>query len=113
MEYAKFMAVFVLFMFLASTLVIATHTTTAQSGVQYGLKQLKETIKGFFGALIAVLIVLAAIAYAAGNMLGSDAGARAKVWGQNLLIGAGISLVVYVVAPMVLNAISPDVDATI
>ncbi len=81
----------------------------AESGsIGAGLVRLQENIQGFFGALIAVLIVLAAIAYAAGNMLGSDAGARAKVWGQNLLIGAGISLVVYVVAPMVLQSIVGD-----
>ncbi len=98
MEYGKVMAIFVLGLLLANTLV-------ATSGITGGLDQLKSTIEGFFGALIAVLIVLAAIAYAAGNMLGSDAGARAKVWGQNLLIGAGISLVVYVVAPTVLRAI--------
>ena len=73
------------------------------------LTELKNILCGVLGSLIMVLIVLAAIAYAAGHILGAETGARAKVWGQNILIGAGIALVIYIVAPIILGALYADV----
>ncbi len=78
----------------------------ATTKVTQALDTLKDIVCQFFGALITVCIVLAAIAYAAGNVMGAEAGARAKVWATNLIIGAAIGVVLYIVAPVVLGALS-------
>ena len=70
------------------------------------LTQLKNVLCGVFGSLVVVLIVLAAVAYSAGHILGQETGARAKVWGQNILIGAGIAAVIYILAPIILGALT-------
>jgi cytochrome b subunit of formate dehydrogenase len=74
--------------------------------VTLALQTLKSIVCQFFGALITVCIVLAAIAYAAGNVMGAEAGARAKVWATNLIIGAAIGVVLYIVAPPVLETLA-------
>ena len=79
---------------------------TGTARVTAALETLRQIVCQFFGALITVCIVLAAIAYAAGNVMGAEAGARAKVWATNLIIGAAIGVVMYIVAPLVLGALS-------
>jgi hypothetical protein len=76
------------------------------ANITQALTSLRDIVCQFFGALIMVCIVLAAIAYAAGNVMGAEAGARAKVWATNLIIGAAIGVVLYIVAPLVLGALS-------
>jgi low temperature requirement protein LtrA len=79
---------------------------TGTARVTAALETLRQIVCQFFGALITVCIVLAAIAYAAGNVMGAEAGARAKVWATNLVIGAAIGVVLYLVSPLVLGALS-------
>jgi quinol-cytochrome oxidoreductase complex cytochrome b subunit len=79
---------------------------TGTARVTAALETLRTIVCQFFGALITVCIVLAAIAYAAGNVMGAEAGARAKVWATNLVIGAAIGVVLYLVSPLVLGALS-------
>jgi hypothetical protein len=98
-----FLAFLAIALILGTSLVIATNQTTR---VTAALDTLKGILCGFFGALITALIVLAAISYAAGNIMGAETGARAKVWATNMIIGAAIGVVLYIVAPIVLQTLS-------
>ncbi|MEM4295344.1 MAG: hypothetical protein QXS91_00880 [Candidatus Anstonellales archaeon] len=101
-KYKILSALVIAILLISVNLVFAADTTN----VTNALGSLKTIICGFFGALITVAIVLAAIAYAAGNVMGAEAGARAKVWATNLIMGAAIGVVIYIVAPLVLSTLS-------
>ena len=52
-----------------------------------------------------LMIILAGVIYAAGQMMGAETRARANVWATACLTGALIAILIVVVAPPVLNAI--------
>ena len=64
---------------------------------------------GFFNTIlpmgIMVVIVLAGIVFAVGQTMGAETRARANVWATNLIIGAIIGAVVYVLAPWFIGVI--------
>ena len=99
----NYMLTFLMVLFL---LISFINGAAGTARVTQALDTLRGIVCQFFGALITVCIVLAAIAYAAGNVMGAEAGARAKVWATNLIIGAAIGVVLYLVAPLVLSALS-------
>ncbi len=54
-----------------------------------------------------VALLLAGLIFAAGQTMGAETRARANVWATNLLTGAVIAGVVYLVAPAVIGALIP------
>ena len=53
-----------------------------------------------------LMIILAGVIYAAGQMMGAETRARANVWATAALTGALIAILIAVVAPAVLNTIN-------
>ena len=62
-----------------------------------------STIYTIAGAMIVMMVVLAAAAYVIGNIFGAETRARATMWAQGMLVAAGIS----VVAIVIMNFIVP------
>lgn len=52
-----------------------------------------------------IMIVLAALVYALGQMLGAETRARATVWATAMFTGAIIAAIIYVIAPWVISMI--------
>ena len=52
-----------------------------------------------------LMIVIAGVIYAAGQVMGAETRARANVWATAALTGALIGILIYAVAPSVLNVI--------
>ena len=52
-----------------------------------------------------LLIILAAVIYAAGQIMGAETRARANVWATACVVGALIAILIAVIAPPVLQAI--------
>ena len=52
-----------------------------------------------------LMIVLAGVIYAAGQMMGAETRARANVWATAALTGALIAVLIYAIAPSVLGMI--------
>ena len=52
-----------------------------------------------------LMIILAGVIYASGQIMGAETRARANVWATAALTGALIAILIAVVAPSVLNAI--------
>ncbi|MDD5023397.1 MAG: hypothetical protein PHU63_04475, partial [Candidatus ainarchaeum sp.] len=52
-----------------------------------------------------ILVVLAAIIYAAGQVLGAETRARANVWATSMFVGAVIGGLIYLVVPVFLGAL--------
>jgi hypothetical protein len=52
-----------------------------------------------------LMVVVAGIIYAAGQVMGAETRARANVWATAALIGALIGVLIFAIAPAVLSAI--------
>lgn len=53
-----------------------------------------------------LMILLAAVIYATGQMMGAETRARANVWATSCITGALIGILISVIAPAVLSAIA-------
>ncbi|MFA5049780.1 MAG: hypothetical protein WC501_02120, partial [Candidatus Micrarchaeia archaeon] len=57
------------------------------------------------GAVMLILIVMAAIIYAAGQVMGAETRARANVWATSMFLGAIIGGLIYLVVPVFIEKI--------
>ena len=97
-NYGKFLLVFGL---LAVGLGVASPSTTT---IESGICQLYHLTTSLLAAVVFVLVVLAAIVYAAGQVMGAETRARASVWATSMIIGAVLGIVIYVILPVIINA---------
>ena len=74
----------------------ASNVTTAMSG-------LCTTVQSFLGIAAMMLIVMAGVIYAAGQVLGAETRARASVWATAMLTGAVIGILIYLIVPTVIS----------
>ena len=94
----------VLLLSLISGLAFAADTTSIQSG----LCELYNMVNQLLAVVVFVLIVVAAIIYAAGQVMGAETRARASVWATSMIIGAVIGIVIYLLVPMILGTMLGD-----
>ncbi|VVC02069.1 Uncharacterised protein [uncultured archaeon] len=88
---------------------LANATTALLGGTGSGLigavNSLCWSLKQLLPIAAMLMIILAGVIYAAGQMMGAETRARANVWATAALTGALIAILIAVVAPPVLNTI--------
>jgi len=89
---------------LCFTLVYPTMLTTLQNAVS----QLCVGLKSLLPVIAMMMLVLAGVIYAAGQILGAETRARANVWATACLTGTLIAILIVVVAQPVLQSIYAD-----
>ena len=99
----KFGKIFVTLVMLLSFVSIIS--AAANTSISSALKDLCTTAKGLLGVAALLMIILGAVTYAAGQMLGAETRARASVWATNMFIGAVIGILIYIIVPTVINTI--------
>ena len=84
----------------------------AQTGTYTGLSSVTAAVSALCCGLTSLLpvaamlmIVIAGVIYAAGQVMGAETRARANVWATAALTGALIGILIYAVAPGVLQII--------
>ncbi len=77
--------------------------TGSPEDIKAGICQLYQTVNTILGAVIFVLIVLAAVVYAAGQVMGAETRARASVWATSMIVGAVIGIIIFVLVPPILT----------
>ena len=60
-----------------------------------------------------LMILLAAVIYATGQMMGAETRARANVWATSCVTGALIGILIAVIAPAVLDIMAPNMSPKI
>ncbi|MCX6771117.1 MAG: hypothetical protein NTX79_03610 [Candidatus Micrarchaeota archaeon] len=102
---------------LAALAVLASSVFAAQ-GIS-GLSQVTSAMSALCVGLTTMLpvagmlmIILAGVIYAAGQMMGAETRARANVWATACLTGALMAILIAVIAPSVLNMIYPSSNFT-
>ena len=74
-----------------------------------GMCELARSIKNLLPPLIFLLIITAAIVYAAGQLLSAEMRSRASVWATSMIVGAVIAVIILLVVPIVLKSFAGDV----
>lgn len=97
-------------------LMLAVSNLIVANGV---LSPLEETLCSLYRSLLTLMpivvllmIILAGIVYAGGQLLGAETRARANVWATAMLTGALIGLLIVVLAPSILQSLAPELDWT-
>ena len=73
-------------------------------GIKTGVCLLAEYARSLMGAIVFALVIMAAIVYAAGQVLGAETRARASVWATAMIVGAVIGIIIFVLVPGILGA---------
>jgi hypothetical protein len=81
------------------------------SGLATGVSDFCKAVTGLLPIAAMLMVVLAGVIYAGGQIMGAETRARANVWATACLTGALIAILIVVVAPAVLNAIYSGVGA--
>ena len=75
------------------------------SSVCQAVNNLCKGIQTLIPVASMLMLVIAAVIYAAGQMMGAETRARANVWATAALVGAVIAILIVVIAPPVLGMI--------
>ena len=75
------------------------------SGVTDAVNNLCVGLKQMLPVAAMLMIILAGVIYASGQMMGAETRARANVWATASLTGALIAILIAVIAPSVLSMI--------
>ena len=90
---------------MASLVLASVPDSDAGTKITGLVKSIYCLLTGVFPLLIFSLMVLAAVAYGAGQMFGADTRAKASTWAMACLTGAVIALVIYMLGPMIINGL--------
>ena len=85
-------------------LLASAHATGVDSATEAVFRLCSES-KALLPAASMLMIVVAAIIYSAGQVMGAETRARANVWATAALTGAVIGILIYAIAPPVLGII--------
>lgn len=76
------------------------------SQLQIALSNLCSGLNTLVPVAAMLMVLLAAVIYATGQMMGAETRARANVWATSCLTGALIGILISVIAPAILGTIS-------
>ena len=88
-----------------AVMVASVFATSLLTGLTQAINDLCVGLKTMLPVAAMLMIILAGVIYAAGQMMGAETRARANVWATAALTGALIAILIAVVAPSVLSAI--------
>jgi len=104
-------------MILGIAVLMAMAFATGIDNVNSAIKSLCCGLTSLLPVAAMLMIVIAGVIYAAGQVMGAETRARANVWATAALTGALIGILIYAIAPSVLNTIYADpthpIDASI
>lgn len=93
----------ILFALMLVSTLFAAKGMTAVSSMLYGFcKDAKNVM--LIGVML--MIILAAVTYALGQMMGAETRARATVWATAMLTGAIFAMLIYILAPWALQILN-------
>ena len=95
--------------------ILASALFAADSGLTAMKNAMKELCRGLRDMLpvaAMLMVILAGVIYATGQMMGAETRARANVWATAALTGALIAILIAVIAPAVLSQIYDPASTT-
>lgn len=93
-------------------LLLAISTVFSASGLIAAMSQLCKDAKSLMLIAMFLMILLAAITYAAGQMMGAETRARATVWATAMFTGALFAGIIFAITPKAIEMITATSLAT-
>jgi hypothetical protein len=81
-------------------------TTDAQTKLKDTLGSICNLAAALLPVIAFVLFILAGVAYAAGNFFGADARAKSVGWAMNMITGAVIAFLLWIIGPTIIAGMS-------
>jgi len=99
-----------LFVFVGITLISAQGSFSGPTDrLISGLNDLCISLVGILPIIAILLFVVAAVIYGIGNIFGAEMRSKATSWATTMIVGAIISLLIWVLAKPILSLVSPDI----
>jgi len=89
-----------------AALVASVFAASGLTAVKDAMSELCTGLTSMLPVAAMLMIILAGVIYASGQMMGAETRARANVWATAALTGALIAILIAVVAPSVLTTIN-------
>jgi len=99
----KLLFLFLFFLLAFSAKPPAPEETGAPQKIMDALCGLYKYLEGLLPIIVIILIIFAAVIFAAGQVLGAETRSRANVWATAMLIGALIGILVALIGPWVMQ----------
>jgi len=80
----------------------------ANSPIAIGILEICGLFMSALPIVLMLVVVLAALVYAVGQMIFAETRARATVWATSLMTGAIIAALIFILLPYVLDKLAPD-----
>jgi hypothetical protein len=96
---------FAIIMALALAMALVSADSSLLSGVQGAMSALCGSLRALLPVAAMLMIMVAGVIYASGQIMGAETRARANVWATAALTGALMAILIAVVAPPVLQMI--------
>ncbi len=79
-----------------------------EAGLQFAIQDLCTQVRSLLGVAMFMMVILAAVVYAVGQIMGAETRARATVWATAMFTGAIIAGIIVLVVPNLLKALLPE-----
>lgn len=89
--------------FLVMLGLVFSYTGEESGSIRAGVCALADYAKALMASIVFSLIIVAAIVYAGGQILGAETRSRASVWATAMIVGAVIGIVIFVLLPPILS----------
>lgn len=99
----SFRRIFYTFLFLSLFLSLSFAQTTQ---LRAALLELCIGLRSLVPIAAMLMVLLASVIYATGQMMGAETRARANVWATSCLTGAIIGILIATIAPVILNTLA-------
>ena len=96
-----------LFLLLLAAVGMVSATSTMLVTLPTAVNDLCVALQGILPVIAMLMVIVAGVIYASGQIMGAETRARANVWATAALTGALMALLIWAIAPGVLNALLP------
>ena len=103
MKLGKYLLIMVLVLNITGVLFAQQPAATGPGQITTALGSLCATMKNIVGIALVLMIILAAITYAVGQIMGAETRARASVWATAMFTGALFAAVIYLIVPYLIG----------
>ena len=79
----------------------------ALNGLSAAITALCADLQGLLPVVAMLMVIFAGVIYASGQIMGAETRARANVWATAALTGALMAILIWAIAPAILNSIVP------
>lgn len=89
-------------------LLLVSVANAQTSALSSALSELCVAVNGLVPVAAMLMVLLASVIYAAGQMMGAETRARANVWATSCLTGAIVGILIATIAPQILKVMNND-----